>query len=208
MIRSIAALTALSLAACTGASQTDVAIDFAGVCYALDLALIDQGGELSLFEVHDFAASDPSGSGWALITQDNDQLGLEHIPADSSAMLIDLGIPVETAADVDLLSGPDLGEIWVSHRSGEKLRLWRINDDGLVAEHNYGSSFPGVDGLWERQLIFVGRQPMLLAAPRKTTSKSLEFMLARLSDDLTINMLWELPFGSECADAENCVPGS
>ncbi len=208
MIRSLAALTALSLAACAGASQADVAIDFAGVCYALDLALIDQEDELSSFEVHDFAASDPSGAGWALITQDSDLLALERVPADPDAALIPLGVPVAMAADIDLLSGPDLGEVWVRHTGDNYLRLWRINDDGLVAEHNFGASFPGVDGPWERRLIFVGRQPMLLAAPRSSPSKSLEFMLARLSEDLTINMLWELPFGSECVDMVNCVPGS
>lgn len=208
MIRSSVAFAALSLAACVGASQPDITIDFAGVCYALDLALIDPEGELSSSEVHAFAASDPSGAGWALITLDTDLLALESVPADPSKPLIPLGLPVEAALNINLLSGPDLGEVWVSHTSDGQIHIWRINDNGLVAERDYGVGFPGVGGPWERRLVFLGQRPMLLAAPRASASKSLEFMLARLSDDLTVNTLWELPFGTECVDMEGCVPGS
>ena len=105
---------AASLSACVGASYPDVTIDFGGVCFALDLALRDPNGLLDGAEVHAFAASDPSGAGWALIDFGPNSLALQRIPSDpdeAPQAPIPLGLGADSSADVHLLAGPEVGEV-------------------------------------------------------------------------------------------------
>jgi len=214
-MRTLATTLALALSACVGASQPDIDLDFGGVCHTFALSLIDPVDELADVEVHAFAASDPTGAGWALITLGADSLGLRHIPVDADdptdvSPPIHLNLNVEARADVHLLPGAELGEVWAYHTDVSGLQLWHLTEDGLVGSQDYGNTFPGMSDTWERRLIFIGRQPMLVAAPTSSTDESVGFMLANLAEDLSIDMLWELSFGTECQEPEDspCIPTS
>ena len=209
-MRNIAGIAALSLAACVGASQPDVEIDFGGVCYALDLALSDPDGLLPGTEVHAFAAADPTGAGWALITHGSDTLALQRVPVDPDEAPIPLGLNASEQGSVRMLQGPDIGEVWVSHTTPNDIQIWRVSDDGVIAARDFAGSFPGLNGTWERRLLFVGREPVLLAAPDSAASETVGFMLASLTGDLDVDMLWELTFGTECIsqDGAPCIPAS
>ncbi len=205
-----AAIAALSLSACVGASQPDITIDFGGVCGALDLALRDPDGLLPGTEVHAFAAADPTGAGWALITHGPELLALQRVPAEPGEDPYPLGLSTSQVANVQLLPGPDIGEVWVEHASSSAIKIWRVSDDGVVASRDFGASFPEVSGLWERRLLFVGREPALLAAPESAENETVGFMLASLTPELDVDMLWELTFGTECVDVDGiaCIPAS
>lgn len=206
-MRTWAAITALTLSACVGASQPDVEIDFGGVCYALDLALRDPEGLLPGTEVHAFAAADPTGAGWALITHGPSTLALQRLPVDPEEPPYSLGLTTSERSNVRLHSGPDIGDVWVSHATSSELKIWRVNDDGVIATHDFGTSFPGLGGAWERRLLFIGREPVLLAAPHSAEGGTVGFMLASLTAELNVDMLWELTFGSDCVD-QGCIPSS
>ncbi|MCA9657648.1 MAG: hypothetical protein KC486_04850 [Myxococcales bacterium] len=204
--RAALGLGLLALSACVGAEQADVDIDFGGVCEALEHEVVETdllGGA----EIHTYAASDPSGAGWALITDATNQLALQRLPADADAPRIGLGLSGNLVDEIRLTPGPEVEEVWVTQAADSDLHLWHLVGDELVAEVDYSGAFPETSAGWEPRLLFVGRQPVLLAAPRSAASEGVSFLLAPLDTSLNIGMLWELSFDPECVDdGVSCVP--
>ncbi|MEZ4382066.1 MAG: hypothetical protein R3A79_12015 [Nannocystaceae bacterium] len=197
-----------ALSACVGAEQADVDIDFGGVCAGLAQDILDTD-LLNGATIHDYAASDPSGAGWVLLTDASNHLALQRLPVAPGAPRIDLGLSASEAKRMRLISGPEVEEVWLTQSVGSALYVWHLIGDEVAAEIDYTDAFPDTSAGWDTHLLFVGRRPVLLGVPRSADGEGVSFLLAQLDTSLEISMLWELSFDPECVDdGVSCVPAS